>query len=336
MRIIVDAMGGDNAPEEIVKGCVEACRLCEGFDIILVGDSARIEEILSSCIYSSARITIKHTTEVIETGEPPVAAIKKKKDSSMVVGLTMLREGSGDAFISAGSTGALLSGALLRVGRIRGILRPALAPFLPNGGKGALLIDCGANMDCKSEYLEQFALMGSVYLEKVFGFENPRVGLVNVGAEPEKGNELAKDVHRRLANNEKINFVGNIEGRDIFEDKADIAVCDGFAGNLILKTVEGAGLFIFRNLKKALTSGLTAKLAALALKKRLMEVRSELDYTEYGGAPLLGIDDVVVKAHGSSDAKTIRHTVLQAVNMVRNDIISLIKSQIENLDSEEV
>jgi len=336
VRIIVDAMGGDNAPVEIVKGCVDACRLREGFDIILVGDSGKIEEILASCNYSSPRISIKHTTEVIETGEPPVAAIKKKKDSSMVVGLEMLREGAGDAFISAGSTGALLSGALLRVGRIKGIIRPALAPFLPNGGKGALLIDCGANMDCKSEYLEQFALMGSVYLEKVFGFTNPRVGLVNVGAEPEKGNELAKDVHARLANNDKINFVGNIEGRDIFDDKADIAVCDGFVGNLILKTAEGVGMFIFRNLKKAFMAGLKSKIAALALKKSFIEVKRSLDYTEYGGAPLLGINGVVVKAHGSSDAKTIKYTVLQAVNMVSNDIISLIKSKIEGLNEEDI
>ena len=266
--------------------------------------------------------------------EHPVEAIRKKKNSSMVVGQLLLKEKRGDAFITCGSTGACLACAQLRVGRIKGILRPALAPVLPNKNKGTLLIDCGANMDCKPINLAQFAVMGSIYMEKVVGVQNPRVGLASVGVEDGKGNELSKAAFALIKEQGIVNFIGNAEGRDIV-DRVDVMVTDGFAGNLMLKSIEGLGEYIFDKMKAGFTSSLRCMLGAQLLKPALKELKKALDYNAYGGAPLLGIDGVVIKGHGSSKAKTMCATITQAITMVQTDIVGIIKENIPAMTVEE-
>lgn len=333
MKIIVDAMGGDNAPSAIVEGSIAAVNEYN-INIILVGDKEAIEKELSKFKYDSSKIEIVHTTEKITNNEHPAMAIRKKKDSSMVVGMKMVKEGFGDAFISAGSTGALLTGATLIVGRIKGILRPAIAPVIPGKNGIYMIIDAGANVDCKAENLVQFAIMGSIYFKQIQKISNPRVALINNGAEEEKGNELTKSAHVMLKNEGSINFIGNIEPRDIPSCNAEVLVCDGFVGNTILKLFEGAVSFVFDVLKEEFMSSIKSKFAALLLKPSFKKIKKKFDYTEHGGAAFLGVNGVVIKAHGSSDAKAIKNAVRQAKNFIENDIVEQIKNNIKDSNND--
>lgn len=325
ITVAVDAMGGDNAPFEIVKGAVEAVNEF-GVNIKLVGVESAVKEELVKYKYDTSKIEVIHASEIITTDEAPTTAIRRKKDSSMVVALNLVKNKEADAFVSAGSTGAVLTGATFIIGRIKGIERPALGTCLPTIKGFTFLLDSGANVDCKPKYLEQFAKMGSVYAEHVMGIKKPKVGLVNIGAEKEKGNALTKEVYEILENTD-INFSGNIEPRDIPFGKADVIVCDGFVGNTILKFAEGLSMSLLKIIKGEITKGLY-KFAALALKKPFGNVKSRLDSEEVGGAPFLGLKSLVVKAHGSSEAKGIRNAIKQCTIFVENDIVSKIE---ENL-----
>lgn len=325
ITVAVDAMGGDNAPFEIVKGAVEAVNEF-GVNIKLVGVESVVKEELAKYKYDTSKIEVIHASEIITTDEAPTTAIRRKKDSSMVVALNLVKNKEADAFVSAGSTGAVLTGATFIIGRIKGIERPALGTCLPTIKGFTFLLDSGANVDCKPKYLEQFAKMGSVYAEHVMGIKKPKVGLVNIGAEKEKGNALTKEVYEILENTD-INFSGNIEPRDIPFGKADVMVCDGFVGNTILKFAEGLSMALLKIIKGEITKGLY-KFAALALKKPFGNVKSRLDSEEVGGAPFLGLKSLVVKAHGSSEAKGIRNAIKQCTIFVENDIVSKIE---ENL-----
>ncbi len=335
MKIIIDAMGGDLAPREPVLGAVMAHREF-GCDIVLVGQEERIRSILEKDNITLPRgITLVNATQVIEICDDPATAWRKKKDSSMTVGLKMLAAGEGDAFISAGSTGALLSAATLLVKRIPGVKRAAVAPIVPTGAGGAVLIDAGANAECTPEYMAQFALMGSFYAEKVLRRENPRVGLVNIGAEPSKGNELYKQVNALLtAAGEKgtLNFVGNTEPVELASENApDVIVADGFTGNILLKTMEGTAKFIVHNLKSLFTTNLKTKAAYLMLKGNMGGFKKMLDSRETGGTALLGLQKPVFKAHGSSDAYAMLHAVEKAIDYANADIISAIAKDVNSL-----
>jgi glycerol-3-phosphate acyltransferase PlsX len=324
--VAVDAMGGDNAPEEIIKGVVNAAN-CFPVTIILVGQENVIKEQLAKHSYDAKKIHIVHASEVITTEESPTTAIRRKKDSSIVVGLNLVKEKKAHAFVSAGSTGALLTGALFIVGRIKGVERPVLGTCLPTKKGFTFLVDSGANVDCKAKYLEQFAKMSSVYIENMFGIQNPKVGIVNIGAEKEKGNSLTKEAYELLENAD-INFIGNIEPRDIPSGDADIIVCDGFVGNTILKLSEGLSMTLLGIIKKEITQG-AYKLAALALKKPFQNIKQRFDADEVGGAPFLGLQSLVVKAHGSSNAKAIQNAIKQCIHFVETDVVGKISQKIE-------
>lgn len=329
MRIIIDAMGGDNAPEEIVKGAVRARREL-GVDITLVGVEARVKECLAE--EGCEDISVVNATEIVTMDDDPSTATRRKKDSSMSVALKLLKDGEGDAVVSAGSTGALLTGATLTVKRIHGIRRAAMAPILPAGERGVMLIDCGANVECTAEYLLQFAYMGSFYAKKLMTCDNPRVGLLNVGTEDTKGGELQHQAFALLkkAHEEgRINFIGNIEGTDVFAGKADVVVTDGFTGNVLLKTTEGAIKFMMGALKGVFYKNTFNKLAAAALKKDLSAMKKSLDVNEVGGTALVGISRPVIKAHGSSNAASIFAAVRQAVAFAESGIIDEITENIE-------
>lgn len=332
MRIIVDAMGGDNAPDEIVKGAVEAVREF-GILITLVGKEAEIRACLAREKFKdNGKISIVHASEVVAMDDDPATVLRTKKDSSMSVALKLLRDGEGDACISAGSTGALLAGATLIVKRVHGIRRAALAPVMPNGGRGMLLIDCGANVDCTPEYLLQFAFMGSFYSKNILGCENPRVGLLNVGTEETKGTDLQTETYkilREASEQGNINFIGNVEARDVLFDTVDVVVTDGFSGNIMLKTIEGTAMFVMSNIKDIFTANRRSKVAALAIKKRLGEFKKKVDPSEVGGTALLGISKPVIKAHGSSDARALKNAILQAINFVKADVANEIGKNIE-------
>lgn len=329
MRIIIDAMGGDNAPEEIVKGAVRAKRELD-VDITLVGIEDKVRECLKA--EGCEDIDVVNATEVISMSDDPSTATRRKKDSSMAVALTMLKDGKGDAVVSAGSTGALLTGATLTVKRIRGIRRAALAPVLPAGEHGVMLIDCGANVECTAEYLLQFAFMGSFYAKKLMGCEVPRVGLLNVGTEDTKGGELQHQAFALLkkADEEgRISFVGNIEGTDVFAGKVEVVVTDGFTGNVLLKTTEGAIKFMMSALKGVFYKNTVNKLAAAVIKSDLAEMKKSMDVNEVGGTALVGISKPVIKAHGSSNAASIFAAVRQAVKFVESGLIADINENIE-------
>ncbi len=333
MRIIVDAMGGDNAPAEIVKGAVEAAREF-GVDITLVGMEKAVRDCLENekAADLGERIRVINATEVVEMEDDPATVLRMKKDSSMSVALHALKDGEGDACISAGSTGALLAGATLIVKRVRGIRRAALAPVMPNGNKGAMLIDCGANVECTPEYLLQFAYMGSFYAKHIMGCENPRVGLLNVGAEDTKGGDLQKAAFALLktaSEGGSINFIGNIEAKEAFFDTVDVVVTDGFSGNIMLKSIEGTAKFVLLNLKNAITSDLKSKMGALLVKKKLEGLKKVLDPSEVGGTALLGISKPVIKAHGSSDARAVKNAILQAINSVKAGVAQEIEKNID-------
>lgn len=333
MKIIVDAMGGDNAPQAPVMGAVEANREY-GVGVILVGRGETILKVLEDNGIKElpAGVEIAHASEVVEMCDNPATAFREKKDSSLTVGLNLLKSGEGDAFVSAGSTGALLSGATLVVKRIRGIRRAALAPVVPTGNGGAVLIDCGANAECPPEYLLQFAYMGSYYAEHVLGRPEPRVGLLNIGVEPSKGTSLQTAVYPMLVEAGKagrINFVGNVEAREAVEGAVDVIVCDGYSGNIFLKTMEGTGLYLVRELKGVFTKNLLTKLAAVLVSGGLKQMKKLLSSSEVGGTALVGISKPVIKAHGSSDAYAIKNAVRQAKQYVSSGIIESIT---ENVD----
>ena len=329
MRIIIDAMGGDNAPAEIVKGAVAAKNKL-GVEIVLVGRKEEVEECLKN--ENCTDIEIVDAREIITMEDDPSTATRRKKDSSMAVALTMLKDGKGDAVVSAGSTGALLTGATLIVKRIHGIRRAAMAPVLPAGEHGVMLIDCGANVECTPEYLLQFAYMGSYYCKKLMGCDKPRVGLLNVGTEDTKGGELQHQTFALLkqAHDEgRINFVGNVEGTGVFAGAADVVVSDGFTGNVMLKTAEGVIKYMMKSLKGVFYKNLKNKLAAAVLKKDLGIMKKSMDVNEIGGTALVGISKPVIKAHGSSKAASIFAAIRQAVAFAQSGIIEDITENIE-------
>ena len=333
VKVVVDAMGGDNAPEEIVKGAVEAVNRQEDIFVYLTGRKADIEGELRKYTFPKERVEIVHAEEVIETAEPPVMAIRKKKDSSIVVGMNMVKRGEADAFVSSGSSGAILVGGQLIVGRIKGIERPPLAPLIPTKDGVALLIDCGANVDARPSHLVQFAKMGSVYMESVMKVKNPRVAIVNIGAEEDKGNALVKETFPLLKNCPDINFIGSIEARDIPAGYADVVVCEAFVGNVILKLYEGVGGTLIKKVKAGMMTSLRSKIGALLVKPALKETLKAFDLEQYGGAPLLGLNGLVVKTHGSSKAIEIKNSVLQCVTFKEQKINDKIKEKI-TLDDE--
>lgn len=328
IKIAVDAMGGDNAPDEIIKGAVEAVGLREDIKVFLVGKEELIREKLKAYTYREGQLEVVAATEVIETAEPPVAAIRKKKDSSIVVGLKLVKEGEADAFVSAGSSGAVLAGGQLLVGRIKGVERPPLAPLIPTEKGVSLLIDCGANVDARPSHLVQFAKMGSIYMEHVVGIPNPRVAIVNIGAEEEKGNALVKETFPLLKECGDINFIGNIEAREIPHGQADVIVCEAFVGNVILKLYEGVGAVLISKIKGGMMSSLRSKIGALMVKPALKETLKSFDATEYGGAPLLGLKGLVVKTHGSSKAQEVKNSIIQCVTFKEQRINDKIKENI--------
>ena len=319
-KIVLDAMGGDNAPFEIIKGAIEAVNKREDIEIILTGKEDIINQELAGYTYNKAQVRVVHTSEVIETAEPPVMAIRKKKDSSIVVGLKMVKNGEADAFVSAGSSGAVLAGGQLLVGRVKGVERPPLAPLIPTEKGFSLLIDCGANVDARPSHLVQFAKMGSIYMENVMGIKDPKVAIVNIGAEEEKGNALVKETFPLLKECKDIHFIGSIEAREIPHGQADVIVCEAFVGNVILKLYEGVGSVMVSMIKKGLMTTLRSKIGALLIKPALKETMKSFDASEYGGAPLLGLSGLVVKTHGSSKAKEVCNSILQCVTFKEQKI----------------
>lgn len=329
MRIIIDAMGGDNAPEEIVKGAVRARREL-GVDVTLVG----VEERVKACLDAENcdDIAVVNASEIITMDDDPSTAVRRKKDSSMAVALNLLKDGTGDAVVSAGSTGALLTGATLLVKRIHGIRRAALAPVLPAGEHGVMLIDCGANVECTAEYLLQFAFMGSFYAKKIMGCTEPKVGLLSNGTEDGKGGELQHQAFALLKEADaegRINFLGNVEGTDVFTGKVDVVVTDGFTGNVMLKTTEGVIKYMMTALKGVFYKSTINKLAAAVLKSDLAKMKKSMDVNEVGGTALVGISKPVIKAHGSSDARCIFAAVRQAVSFAESGLIEDINNNIE-------
>lgn len=320
VKVAVDAMGGDNAPGEIVKGAVDAVCAEKKIKVFLVGKEEQVKAELSKYTYPQEQVEVVNATEVIAMAEPPVAAIRGKKDSSIVKGLYMVREGKCDAFVSAGSTGAVLAGGQVIVGRSKGVERPPLAPLIPTEKGASLLIDCGANVDAKPSQLVQFAKMGSIYMENVMGIKNPKVGIVNIGAEEEKGNALVKETFPMLKACSDINFIGSIEARDIPAGAADVVVCEAFVGNVVLKLYEGVGSTLIKKVKGGMMVNLRSKIGALLVKPALKQTLKAFDLEQYGGAPLLGLKGLVVKTHGSSKAVEIKNTILQCVTFKEQDI----------------
>lgn len=328
-KVVVDAMGGDNAPHEIIKGAVEAVGKSDAIHVILVGKEDVINQELSGYTYNKEQISVVHTSEVIETAEPPVMAIRRKKDSSIVVGLKMVKDKEADAFVSAGSSGAVLAGGQLLVGRIKGVERPPLAPLIPTEKGFSILIDCGANVDARPSHLVQFAKMGSIYMEHIMGVKNPKVAIVNIGAEEEKGNALVKETFPMLKECKDINFIGSIEARDIPKGGADVIVCEAFVGNVILKLYEGLGSALLHMVKKGLMSSLRSKIGALLIKPALKQTLKSFDASEHGGAPLLGLKGLVVKAHGSSGEAEIKTAILQCISFSEEGINDRIRENLK-------
>ena len=328
IKVVVDAMGGDNAPEVTVEGAVEALKVSDKISIILTGRTEDIKKELQKYSYDESRISIVQADDVIGFDEPPVMAIRKKKNYSIVVGLNLVKRGEADAFVSAGSTGAILVGGQFVVGRIKGIERAPLAPLIPTAKGPSLLIDCGANVDARSSHLVQFAKMGSIYMEHIVGIKNPRVAIVNIGAEEEKGNMLVKETYPLLKECTDINFVGSIEARDIPNGDADVIVCEAFVGNVILKLYEGLSNTLMHEIKAGLMSSLRSKIGGLLIKPALKKVVKGFIGEDQGGAPLLGLKGLVVKAHGSSGADDIKKAIIQCIQFSEEEINEKIKENI--------
>ncbi|SDG09816.1 phosphate acyltransferase PlsX [Desulfosporosinus hippei] len=325
MKIAVDAMGGDYAPEEIIKGAIIAAEASPDFQIILVGQKEHMQKFLSGSLPKN--ISQYEASEVIAMDEHPANAVRKKKDSSIVVATRLVKQGEADAVVSAGSTGAQMAAALLGLGRIKGIERPAIATILPTPEGGKLILDVGANMDATPEQLCQYGLMGSIYATKILGISNPRVGLLNVGGEEGKGNDLTQKAYPLLKAS-PINFIGNVEGRDVPYGRADVVVCEGFTGNILLKTAEGLAGVLFQQIKEKITSNMLRKLGALAVKPGLKEIAQMMDYAEYGGAPLLGVNGISIICHGSSKAKAITNAIRVAQECVQVRLIEQIRDDL--------
>lgn len=335
VKVALDAMGGDNAPGAIVQGAIDAIAESKEIKVYLVGKEALVKEELSKYNYNAEQIEVVDATEVIEMAEPPVMAIRKKKDSSIVKALHLVKDGTCDAFVSAGSSGAVLVGGQLVVGRIKGVERPPLAPLIPTEIGASLLIDCGANVDARPSHLVQFAKMGSVYMESIMGIKNPKVAIVNIGAEEEKGNALVKETFPLLKNTSEINFIGSIEARDIPKGYADVIVCEAFVGNVILKLYEGVGGTLIKKVKEGMMTTLRSKIGALLVKPALKTCLKSFDLEEYGGAPLLGLKGLVVKTHGSSKAVEIKNTILQCRTFKEQNINEKIKNIIVKNEDDE-
>ncbi len=328
VKVAVDAMGGDNAPAEVIKGAVRAVNEDNRIHVILVGKEAVVREQLQQYTYDKERISVVHAEEEITNEEAPVMAVRRKKDSSIVKAMTLVKNNEADAFVSAGSTGAVLVGAQLIVGRLPGVERPPLAPLLPTAKGVSLLIDCGANVDARSSHLVQFAKMGSVYMENVIGVKNPKVAIVNIGAEEEKGNALVKETFPILKNCNEINFIGSIEARDIPAGDADVIVCEAFVGNVILKLYEGLAATLIGKIKTGMMSSLRSKIGALLVKPALKNTLKDLDSSKYGGAPMLGLKGLVVKTHGNSKSDEVKNSILQCVAFKEQNISEKIKNSI--------
>ena len=327
-RVALDAMGGDNAPAEIVKGAVEALKASTDLKVILVGQEEAVQQELSKYQYDASRMEVVNATEIIEMAEPPVQAIRSKKDSSIVVAMKLVKNGEADAFVGAGSTGAVLVGGQLIVGRLKGVERPPLAPLLPTEKGASLLIDCGANVDAKPSNLVQFARMGAIYMEHILGRKNPRVAIVNIGIEEEKGNALVKQTYPLLKECGDINFIGSIEARDIPNGYADVIVCEAFVGNVILKMYEGVAGALMGMVKETMMSSLKTKIGALLIKNELKQTLKDFDASDYGGAPMLGLKGLVVKSHGSSNAKEFKQSILQCIAFKQQNISGRIAASI--------
>ncbi|MGL5714506.1 MAG: phosphate acyltransferase PlsX [Paraclostridium sp.] len=331
MRIVIDGMGGDNAPKSNVEGVVSAIKEY-GINIMITGDKDILEKEFSNYEFDKSKLGIVHTTEIVENEDKPVKAIRSKKDSSMVVALRLVKENKADAVVSAGNTGALLAGGLFVVGRIKGVDRPCLCPAIPNvKGSMTLIADGGANADCKPKNLVEFAGMSNIYAKKVLGIENPRVALANVGLEEGKGNDLVKKSYEELKQLD-LNFIGNMEARELINSYTDIVVCDGFTGNILLKSAEGIAMSVLGLLKETFLASTKGKIGAMLLKDDLRNLKSMMDYSEYGGAPLLGVKGGVIKAHGSSDGKAIKNAINQAIKFSEGDVVKDIEDFIKQIE----
>ncbi|MCJ0407405.1 phosphate acyltransferase PlsX [Clostridioides difficile] len=333
MKIVIDGMGGDNAPKSNVEGAVNAIKEYQ-VDLIITGDKDLLEKEFSNYEFDRNKLEIVHTTEIIENEDKPVKAIRSKKDSSIVVALNLVKEGKADAIISAGNTGALLAGGLFVVGRIKGIDRPCLCSAIPNVKRGMTLIaDCGANADCKPKNLVEFAAMSNIYSRKVLGLENPKVALANVGLEEGKGNDLIKRSYEEIKKLD-LNFIGNVEAREVINAYTDIIICDGFTGNILLKSAEGVALSVMSLIKETFMASTKSKIGALLIKDDLRKLKSFIDYSEYGGAPLLGLNGGVIKAHGSSDAKAIKNAINQGIKFSKGKVVEDINQFISKYNEE--
>ncbi len=333
MRIFLDAMGGDNAPQAPVSGAIEALRRFPELEITLAGPLEQVTSLVKDCDDVRDRLTLLDAPEVITNHDSPVMAVRAKKQSAIVLGMLQVRDRQADGFVSAGSTGAVLAGGMFRLGRINGVERPALAPLMPNGKGHFLLIDCGANVDCKPEYLQVFGVMGDAYMKGVMGLKEPRVGLINIGAEAEKGNALVKAVYP-LMEQAPYRFVGNVEARDITGDVADVLVADGFTGNVVLKFMEGVAGTMLNIIKREMLGDFRSKLGALMAKPAFRRVKKVMDYTEVGGAPLLGVQGAVVKAHGSSNGHAIACAIAQCVKMIDGHVVEIIEKGVASMADE--
>lgn len=332
--IAIDAMGGDHAPDALVSGAVAALKRFDDLKILLAGRQNQIESLLVGADSLRSRIEILPADEIIDMNESPMLAVRTKRNASVVVAANAVREGRADAMVSAGSTGAVLACGMFKIGRINGIERPALAPVLPTLGSPFLLIDSGANVDCQPKYLEQFGLMGSVYMNSVLNVQNPKVGLVNIGTESEKGNKLTREAYALMESQTSYNFIGNVEARDLFSGVADVVVADGFDGNIILKQTEGLSKAMFKMIKEGMMSSTRAKIGALLVKPALYGLKDKMDYNKVGGAPLLGVNCAVVKAHGASEAQAVENAVAQARQMLIGDVTGKIREGLAGLKQE--
>ncbi|MDU5105899.1 MULTISPECIES: phosphate acyltransferase PlsX [unclassified Clostridium] len=331
MKIAIDGMGGDNAPKAVVEGVIKSINEYQGIEYYITGPKEQIEDELKNYTYDKSLVKIIDAREVISPNEHPVMALKKKKDSSLYKALKLVKDKECDAVISGGSTGAFLAGCTLVVGRIKGIERPALAPIMPGKNGSFMIVDAGANVDCKPNYLVQFAKMGKIYYQGVLGDENPSIGLVNIGAEEEKGNELTKAAHKLLKEEKDLNFVGNVEPRETSKGNTKVLVCDGFVGNTLLKMYEGVASTLLGMIKEEiLASGLISKIGAVLLKPVFNKLKVKFDYKEVGGAPFLGVDGICIKAHGSSDGKAFKNAIRQTKTFYDNGVLEKIKEEIQN------